>query len=64
MNRYIIYKEFDRLKLTNETNYNAYIRNASQVIDVDNFDSASAVRDYLVSNWSLLPHQIIDKTNN
>lgn len=64
MNKYVIYKEFGKLRLTNEANYNTCMRNASQVIDVNNFANAESVRDYLIREWRLLPHQIVDKTND
>ena len=57
MNRYVIYNEFGR-KLTNETNYNAQIRNASQIIDISKFNSDEAAKQYLIDNWKLLESQI------
>ena len=57
MNRYVIYNEFGR-KLTTETNYNAQIRNASQIIDINKFNSDEAAKQYLIDNWKLLESQI------
>lgn len=59
MNKYIIFREFDRRKLTNEQNYNAVIRNASQIIDMGNFASDESAKQYLIANWNLLENQII-----
>ena len=59
MNKYIIFHEFDRRKLTNEQNYNAVIRNASQIIDMGNFASDESAKQYLIANWNLLENQII-----
>lgn len=62
MDRYVIYKEFGELRMTDEINYNAYIRNASRVINLCKFSSVDDVIHYLTTNWSLTADQIIDKT--
>ena len=64
MNNYVIYKEFDKLRLTNEKNYNAFIRNASQITDCSKFKDAQSLREYLIREWNLLPSQINDKTSD
>ena len=64
MTKYVIYREFGKLRLTNEPNFNAYICNASQVIDVNNFKDAEAVKQYLINEWKLLPSQIIIVENS
>lgn len=63
MNNYVIFKEFDILWLTHEENYNKPIRNASKVINVNNFQNVEAVKNYLIREFGLQPSQIIDKTN-
>ena len=64
MDKYVIFNEFGKRKLTIEQNYNTCIRNASRIIDVSNFVSTQSVIDYLIREWKLYPEQIIDKTTN
>lgn len=59
MNKYVIFHEFGRRRLTSEQNYSALIRNASQIIDVSNFASDESVKQYLINEWKLFEHQII-----
>lgn len=58
MNKYVIFHECGRRKLTNQANYNTYMRNASQIIDVSNFASDESVKQYLMNEWNLLENQI------
>lgn len=44
----IIYKDFGGYKMTNEANYNAYIRNERQVVDFSAFSSADEIIAYCV----------------
>lgn len=57
--RYVIYHEFENRFVTTERNYNAYIRNASKVLNVSKFPSDEAVQQYLISNWNLDKSQIL-----
>lgn len=58
MDSYVIFREFGRRRLTTESNYNAYIRNASKIIDMSNFASDESAKQYLIDNWKLLESQI------
>ena len=59
MNKYVIYHEFNRRKLTTEENYNTCMCNASKIIDMSNFESDESAKQYLITNWKLSDEQII-----
>ena len=44
MNKYIIFHEFGRRKLTTEENYNTVFQNASKIIDMSNFASDESAK--------------------
>lgn len=58
MDKYVIYHEFGRRKLTSEENYNTCMQNASKIIDMSNFASDESAKQYLIDNWKLLDNQI------
>lgn len=58
MDKYVIFHEFNRRKLTTEQNYNTCMRNASKIIDMSNFASDESAKQYLIDNWKLLDSQI------
>lgn len=45
--KYILYKDFDEIKMTNEKNYNSMIQNANEIISFDDFETFSQVIDYI-----------------
>ena len=48
MNKYVIYRECGRLKVTPESNYRAFIRNARLVQDCSAFGSPAEIIAYYV----------------
>lgn len=58
MDKYVIFHEFGRRKLTTEENYNTVFQNASKIIDMSNFASDESAKQYLMDNWKLLESQI------
>ncbi len=45
--KYILYKDFDEIKMTNEKNFNETIQNKNEIINFDDFKTFSQVIDYI-----------------
>lgn len=48
MNKMVIYKDLGKFKVTTEENYNRAVRNAKEITDCSDFESAQAIVDYFV----------------
>lgn len=59
MDKYVIYREFNKLKFTTLANYSARIMNTAIIVDFSNFRDEEHVRQYLINNLKLLEEQII-----
>ena len=59
MDKYVIYKEFNKLKVTTKQNYDTVWQDASKIIDFNSFRDEEAVKQYLINEWKLLEEQII-----
>jgi hypothetical protein len=60
MEKLIIYKELDELKVTPESNYNARIRNERRVTDCSAFSSAEEIREYFCKYFGCKDEDFID----
>ena len=56
--KYVMYHEFGNRFITSKKNYDAYIRNASHILNLSKFPSEEAELQYLIANWNISESQI------
>lgn len=62
MEKLIIYRELDGLKVTPESNFNVRIRNERRVTNCSAFSNAEEVREYFVRYFGSRDDDFIDMT--
>ena len=60
MEKLIIYRELDGLKVTPESNFNARIRNERRVTDCSAFSNAEEIRQYFCKYFGNKDEDFID----
>lgn len=62
MEKMIIYRDFDGLKATFESNYSTRCRDFRKILDLHNFHDAEEAREYICTYFGYRDEDFIDLT--
>ena len=60
--RQVIFKQFGKLYMTDENNFNSYIQDASKIIKLDGFKNYEEVAEYMWKWKHITRDYLIDRT--